>query len=128
MRESIPLFELGEPLWPEALAHYFFAASGNDSFARMALGYRHMQGLGVPRSCQTAVLYYQPVAEQVVELARTPNSLPYVSRYPCPASVSECQLSGALIRLQAERAPPELDRSSFGSCLRIACSNGAPTV
>ena len=54
-------------------------------------------GLGVPRSCQTAVLYYQPVAEQVVELARTPNSLPYVSRFPCPASVTKCQLSGSLI-------------------------------
>ena len=97
MREAIPLFELGEPLWPEALTHYFFAASGNDSFARMALGYRHMQGLGVPRSCQTAVLYYQPVAEQVVELARTPNSLPYVSRFPCPASMSKYQLSGSLM-------------------------------
>ena len=79
MKELIPLFELGKPMWPEALVHYFFAASGNDSFSRMALGYRHMQGLGVPRSCPTAVLYYQPVAEQVVELARNPDSLPLVS-------------------------------------------------
>ena len=71
-------------MWPEALVHYFFAASGNDSFARMALGYRHMQGLGVPRSCQTAVLYYQPVAEEVVELAQTPDSLPFVSTPPLP--------------------------------------------
>ena len=93
VREGIPLFELGEPMWPAALAHYFFAASGGDSFARMALGYRHMQGLGVPRSCQTAVLYYQPVAEQVVELARTPNSLPYVSCFPCPAVIGCWALS-----------------------------------
>ena len=64
--------------------HYFFAASANDSFARMALGYRHMQGLGVPRSCQAAVLYYQPVAEEVVELARTPDSLPFVSTPSLP--------------------------------------------
>ena len=71
-------------MWPEALVHYFFAASSNDSFARMALGYRHMQGLGVPRSCQTAVLYYQPVAEEVVELAQTPDSLPFVS-VPTPS-------------------------------------------
>jgi len=83
VKELIPLFELGEPMWPEALAHYFFAASGNDSFARMVLGYRHMQGLGVPRSCQTAVLYYQPVAEEVVELARAPDSLPFVSFISC---------------------------------------------
>lgn len=44
----------------------------------MALGYRHMHGLGVPRSCQAAVLYYNPVAEQVVERARYPQSLPQV--------------------------------------------------
>ena len=82
--DPLPLFELGQPRWPEALAHYYFAAAGNDSFARVALGYRHMHGLGVPRSCQTAVLYYQPVAEQVVELARQPGSLPYVSPYLPP--------------------------------------------
>ena len=73
-----PLFELQPPRWPEALPHCFFAAAGNDSAARMALGYRHMHGLGVPKSCQAAVLYYQPVAEQVVELARLPNALPQV--------------------------------------------------
>ncbi len=44
----------------------------------MALGYRHMHGLRVPRSCQSAVLYYNPLAEQVVELARYPGSLPAV--------------------------------------------------
>lgn len=84
VKELIPLFELGEPMWPEALTHYFFAASGGDPFARMALGYRHMQGLGVPRSCASAVLYYQPVAEQVVELTRNPDSLPFVSPLPPP--------------------------------------------
>ena len=42
------------------------------------LGYRHAHGLGVPKSCQAAVLYYQPVAEEVVGLARMPNSLPHV--------------------------------------------------
>ena len=77
-------------MWPQARVHYFFAASGNDSFARMALGYRHMQGLGVPRSCQTAVLYYQPVAEEVVELAQTPDSLPFVSIPPIPSSGLPC--------------------------------------
>jgi hypothetical protein len=77
-QDALPLFQLGQPRWPEALTHYYFAAAGNDSFARMVLGYRHMHGLGVPKSCQTAVLYYQPVAEQVVDLARKPGSLPYV--------------------------------------------------
>ena len=75
------LFELREPRWPEALAHYYFAAAGNDSAARMALGYRHMHGLGVPKSCQAALLYYQPVAEHVVELTRLPNVLPVVNSF-----------------------------------------------
>ena len=61
-----------------ALLHYYFAAAGNDTFAQMALGYRHAHGLGVPQSCTAAVLYYNPVAEQVIELARHPSSLPEV--------------------------------------------------
>ena len=67
-----------------AILNYYFAASGNDSVAQMALGYRHMHGLRVPRSCQSAVLYYNPLAEQVVELARYPGSLPAVRA--CPQS------------------------------------------
>ncbi|CAL8462358.1 g1891 [Coccomyxa elongata] len=86
--DPLPLFELGPPKWPEALAHYYFAAAGNDSFAKVALGYRHMHGLGVPKSCQTAVLYYQPVAEHVVELAHQPGSLPYVERMRLSAGAS----------------------------------------
>lgn len=34
------------------------------------------QGLGVPKSCDTAALYYAPVAERVLELARQPDTLP----------------------------------------------------
>ena len=66
-----------------AILNYYFAASGNDSVAQMALGYRHMHGLRVPRSCQSAVLYYNPLAEQVVELARYPGSLPAVRAGLC---------------------------------------------
>lgn len=73
------LFELGDRNWPEALLHLYFAASMNDSVAQMALGYRHMHGLGVPKSCPTAVLYYQAVAERVTDYARYPYSYPRVS-------------------------------------------------
>ena len=58
--------------------HLYFAAAGNDSAAQMALGYRHMHGLGVQKSCQAAVLYYQAAAERVVELAKTPHNFPRV--------------------------------------------------
>ena len=43
------------PLNCRALLHYYFAAAGNSSFAQLALGYRHAHGLGVPKSCQSAV-------------------------------------------------------------------------
>ena len=40
---------------------------------------RHMYGIDVPKSCQAALLYYNPVAERVVEAARAPGQLPPVS-------------------------------------------------
>lgn len=48
----------------QAMLHFFFAAKSGDNVARMVLGYRHMYGIGVPKSCWTAATYYQPVAEQ----------------------------------------------------------------
>ena len=72
------LYGLGSPDTPAALLNYFFAAAGNDSFAQMALGYRHTYGVDVPQSCQAGLLYYNPVAEQVVEAARYPGQLPQV--------------------------------------------------
>lgn len=47
------------------MLHYYFGAMGGDSFSRLALGYRHAHGSGVPKSCWSAASYYQPVAEQV---------------------------------------------------------------
>src|SRR4051812_320640 len=37
---------------------------GGSHQAKMALGYRHLFGYGVPKSCESAVLYYQQVAEE----------------------------------------------------------------
>jgi hypothetical protein len=47
---------------------------------QLALGYRHMHGLGVPKSCAAAVLYYIPPAERVIERARGPTPFPGVER------------------------------------------------
>jgi len=82
LTESDPAvaFELGERDWEGGFANLFWAASNNDSVAQMALGYRHMHGLGVEQSCATAMLYYHQAAEKVVELARHPNRLPKVKR------------------------------------------------
>ena len=48
---------------------------------------RHMYGIDVPKSCQAALLYYNPVAERVVEAARAPGQLPPVSTVVMAAQV-----------------------------------------
>ena len=40
-----------------------------------------LQGLGVPKSCQTAALYYVPVAERVLDMAKLPDSLPQMKHF-----------------------------------------------
>lgn len=52
----------------------YFAASAGDHEAQMALGFRHSVGWGAPRQCHAAVLYYQPVAERVVEAGSKPGA------------------------------------------------------
>ncbi|GMH46075.1 hypothetical protein BSKO_14039 [Bryopsis sp. KO-2023] len=65
---------------PKALLHYSFGAMGNDSVSQMALGYRHMAGVGVPKNCPSAVAYYNAVAEKVIELGRIPGTLPAIEK------------------------------------------------
>ena len=78
---------------PAALLNYFFAAAGNDSFAQMALGYRHMYGVDVPQNCHAGLLYYNPVAEEVIEAARYPGHLPQVLIRTCEEA---CHLHNSL--------------------------------
>ncbi len=89
------LYELTTPNTPEALLNYFFAAAGNDTFAQMAMGYRHMYGVDVPHSCQAGLLYYNPVAERVVEAARYPGSLPQVLGAFSASPQEQCLLASA---------------------------------
>ena len=48
---------------PRGILHLYFASAANSTMAQMALGYRHAFGLGVPKSCQAAVLYYAVPAQ-----------------------------------------------------------------
>ena len=57
----------------KAVLHYYFASTGNSTVAQLALGYRHIHGVGVPKSCQAAVLYLNPVAELLIERFRAPG-------------------------------------------------------
>mmetsp|Transcript_12326 Transcript_12326/g.26616 ORF Transcript_12326/g.26616 Transcript_12326/m.26616 type:complete len:777 (-) Transcript_12326:145-2475(-) len=70
----------GQPDEESAMLHYYYGAVGGDDFSRMALGYRHMHGIGVPKSCWTAASYYQPVAEKTADLSTKPGTLPQVER------------------------------------------------
>ena len=49
-----------------AVLHLHFAALSSYTAAEMALGYRHLHGIGVPKSCQDSVSYYTRVADKAV--------------------------------------------------------------
>ncbi len=93
--------------------------------AQLALGYRHMMGLGVPRSCAAAVLYYQPVAEQVVELARRPSALPHVRGPPPPHTrpLQACAVRPGRYKTpkRAAGAAPRPQRMSAAALLVQSC-------
>ena len=71
----------GQPDEQQALLHYYFGAQGGDPLSQLALGYRHLHGLGVPESCWAAVAYYQPAALAALEAAVAPaGGLPHLER------------------------------------------------
>lgn len=93
-------YGLTSPDVPAALLNYFFAAAGNDSFAQMALGYRHMYGVDVPQNCHAGLLYYNPVAEEVIEAARYPGHLPQVMLSMCEEACHlQCNRCKLLLQL-----------------------------
>ena len=49
------------------MLNYYYAALSGSSFAQLALGYRYMFGLGVPKSCETSVLYYELAANTAID-------------------------------------------------------------
>ncbi|MEM7519245.1 MAG: tetratricopeptide repeat protein, partial [Planctomycetota bacterium] len=53
-----------------AVLHEYFAALGDEPLAQMALGYRHMYGVGVPVRCEAAVEYYGAAADAAVRASR----------------------------------------------------------
>mmetsp|Transcript_23138 Transcript_23138/g.37160 ORF Transcript_23138/g.37160 Transcript_23138/m.37160 type:complete len:721 (+) Transcript_23138:198-2360(+) len=51
----------------QSLLNYYFAALGGVAEAQMVLGFRHLYGYGVPKSCTASMKYYSKVADAVVE-------------------------------------------------------------
>ena len=44
--------------------YHTFAALGHDVAAEMTLGYRYYAGIGVSRSCEDSLFYYERVADK----------------------------------------------------------------
>ncbi|CAI5451850.1 unnamed protein product [Caenorhabditis angaria] len=51
----------------KAFLYYLFSAQGGSPFGQMAIGYRHLFGVGVPQNCESALSYYQRVAKKVAD-------------------------------------------------------------
>ncbi|EFC43115.1 predicted protein, partial [Naegleria gruberi] len=49
-----------------SLLNLFYSSLGGNTGANIALGYRHMFGHGVPKSCKTASYYYSKAASDVI--------------------------------------------------------------
>ncbi|KAH7463616.1 Protein sel-1-like protein 2 [Phytophthora ramorum] len=65
-----------------AMTHYYFAALGGDIGASMALGHKHLLGLGAPKKCESAVRYYEVAANEAV--ARREQNASHPAIYDLP--------------------------------------------
>ncbi|GMF32827.1 unnamed protein product [Phytophthora lilii] len=65
-----------------AMSHYYFAALGGDIGAAMALGHKHLLGLGAPKKCESAVRYYEVAANEAV--ARREQNVSHPAIYDLP--------------------------------------------
>ncbi|KAF2758614.1 HCP-like protein [Pseudovirgaria hyperparasitica] len=54
-----------------ALLYHTFAAEGGDIRSEMTVAFRHHSGISTPRNCDTAVYYYQKVADKAIEYLRS---------------------------------------------------------
>lgn len=61
-------FQASEAL---AVTYLYAASTGGHEGALMAMGYRHLHGLGVPKTCTTAALNYLEVAKKVTGIYST---------------------------------------------------------
>jgi SEL1 protein len=55
----------------KALLYHTFAAKGGDVRSEMTTAYRHHSGIGAPRNCNEAAVYYKKVADKAIEYARS---------------------------------------------------------
>src|SRR5271170_6470214 len=56
----------------QALLYHTFAALAENTRSEMTVAYRHLMGIGTPRSCEDAVHYYKSVADKCTPLGPLP--------------------------------------------------------
>jgi TPR repeat protein len=67
---------LGTYLFEQAVLYHTFASLGGHVGSHMALGYRYLKGIGVEKSCESALLYYRKAADIVqLDVDRTGGTL-----------------------------------------------------
>ena len=54
----------------KALTYHTFAAKGDNTRSQMTVAYRHYTGIGTPRSCNEAAIWYKKVADKAIAYYR----------------------------------------------------------
>ncbi|KAF1331557.1 Sel-1 family protein, partial [Globisporangium splendens] len=65
-----------------AMLQYYFASLGEHTGATLALGFKHLTGVGAPKSCESAVRYYEVAANKAVMLREANASKPAIYDLP----------------------------------------------
>jgi SEL1 protein len=66
----------------QAMTQYYFAAVGHHTGAMLALGSRHLLGVNAPKSCETAVRYYEVAANKAMKLRDADVTKPAIHDLP----------------------------------------------
>ncbi|KAJ0412338.1 hypothetical protein ATCC90586_009528 [Pythium insidiosum] len=65
-----------------AMTYYYFASLAQHMGAVMALGYRHLLGVGAPKNCESAVRYYEVAANKAMALREANPTKPAIYDLP----------------------------------------------
>ena len=109
----------------QSILYLYMAATGGDTLAQLALGWRHALGIGVPKSCQAAVLYYDTPAFLIVDKTREPGSSLRHS-YGAP-SKDRLSSSDALKSVRWQKFDDETFVGRFKSAYNRVTASSAPS-
>ncbi|GAB9467616.1 Sel-1 family protein [Globisporangium polare] len=65
-----------------AMLQYYFASLGDNTASVLALGHKHLMGVGAPKNCESAVRYYEVAANRAMLLREANASKPAIYDLP----------------------------------------------